>query len=100
MSGAQHTPGPRLLRVSSQSPLILKEDSGCDDVVGESMTVLGSMHTPELAAEAVRRWNAHDELVEALEAVNRHNAFAANKLPLGLMEQVRAAIAKATGSAA
>lgn len=64
MSGAQV---PTLLRVSSQAPSILKEDSGCDEVVGESRELLGSMDSPELAGEVVRRWNAHERLVRALQ---------------------------------
>lgn len=65
---AKHTPGP--WRTSSEHPCILKQDSGCDEVVGESRELLGSMHRAEDAAYVVQCVNAHDKMVLALRSAH------------------------------
>lgn len=49
--------------------------------------------TSALAAEIARRWNAHEDLIEALELVVWHEG----RLTGSDWTEVRAAIAKATG---
>ena len=94
------TPTP--WRISSTSPTILKPDSGCDEIVGESMQLIGSMHTAEDAALAVRCVNTHAELVAALDGfVKQWNACGPNsdfgRYFQSVYTQARAAIARATG---